>query len=288
VRIVVLGASGYLGSNLVQLLGSRYDVISVSRAAQRSQNSAPFDGWLSTIDALRPAGLLGVVNTIAIADHHACELDPASCDRVNHVLALEIATACAARGIPLVHVSTDGLFGQGTLQTAPAYYTPAERTVEINEYARSKRAAEVALERLGWGHVVRLSFVGPDNGTRRGLLRFIADRVKAGASEIEGYADNWFTPLHVRHVAEAIIDQFEGRRPGYSLQHAASYPALTKYEYVKALVERCGCAIAVAPVERRRLASTSPVDQSLAAVAAVPLESVLDWSVRDLRALLAT
>ena len=285
--VLVLGARGFLGSNLVKLLRPRFDVISVSRSAERDTVSADFAEWPRVVDQLHARAPVAVINTVAIADRAVCDRDPSACDRVNHVIARDVGVVCAARNVPLIHISTDGLFGQGTVASAPAYFGAGDRIVELNAYASSKHAAEMALERLGWGHVLRLSFVGPDNGTGRGLLRFMADRVRSGGTTIDGYVDNWFTPVHVRDVADLIAELVDGRTGGFTLRHMASHPALTKYDYLKVVLEAAGIPMDVVPIERQGTSHAILVDQSLASDRPVPLASVIDRSVHDLKDLLA-
>ncbi len=285
--VVVLGATGFLGSNLVRLLDARFEVVAVSRGAAPGASSAPFEGWTAAVDQALARGPVAVVNTVAIAVHAQCETDPVACDRVNHLLARDVGAACRERAVPLVHVSTDGLFGQGTPQTAPGYFGVGDATFARNAYARSKRAAEQALELLDWGHVLRLSFVGPDNGTRRGLVRFMADRARSGARDIDGYVDTWFTPVHVRDVARVISGRVERPVRGFELEHVASYPAMTKYDYLKAVLAGAGVDIEVVPVARDGAGALQPADQSLAAPDPVSKQSVIDASVRDVMDLLA-
>jgi dTDP-4-dehydrorhamnose reductase len=284
--VLVLGAGGFLGSNLVRALRVRSDVVAVSRGAERSATSAAFEEWPSALDRARARGPVAVVNTVAIADHAACERDPAACERVNHLLARDVAVTCAARDVPLIHISTDGLFGQGTVAEAPAYFDVADPTSAANAYARAKRAAERALERIGWGHVLRLSFVGSDNGTGRGLLRFLADRVRAGTSAIDGFSDNWFTPVHVDDVADAVFAH--AAKGGFSLEHVASYPALTKYDFLRGVLAAGNEDLRVVPIERPAANSApTPVDQSLGSARPVELQSVIERSAGDLRNLIA-
>ncbi len=285
--VVILGARGFLGSNLVRLLGAGCDVVAVSRGTAHSATSAPFEHWTTAVDQALLRGPVAVVNAVAIAVHAQCEADTVACDRVNHILARDIAAACRERAVPLVHVSTDGLFGQGTPETAPGYYGVGDATFACNAYARSKLAAERALEVLDWGHVIRLSFVGPDNGTGRGLVRFMADRARSGARDVDGYVDTWFTPVHVRDVARAVIERVERPARGFALEHLASYPAMTKYDFLKAVLTGAGVGIEVVPVARHGSGSLQPADQSLAARNPVSRKSVIDESVRDLADLLA-
>jgi len=284
---MVLGARGFLGSNLVRLLSPRFDVVAVSRGAERRANGAPFERWTAALDEALARGPVAVVNTVAIADHAQCEADPVACDRVNHALARDVAATARERAVPLVHVSTDGLFGQGTLQNAPAYFDLDAETEASNAYARSKRAAERALEALDWGCALRLSFVGPDNGSGRGLVRFVADRVRSGARDIDGYVDTWFTPVHVRDVADAVAEALERPARGFALRHVASYPAMTKFDFLEAVVRGAGLDIAVVPAARHGSNPLAPVDQSLAATNPVPRRRVIDASVRDVADLLA-
>jgi dTDP-4-dehydrorhamnose reductase len=285
--VFVLGAGGYLGSNLVRALTPRFGVIAVGRAAARTPATAPFADWVAALDEVRANDAVLVVNTIAIADIARCEADPVAADDVNHAIARDVAAACAQRRVPLVHVSTDGLFGHGTSAGAPAYFRPSDPTHEINVYARSKRHAERALERLDWGAVLRLSFVGPDNGTGRGLIRYLADCARNIRPEAPGFIDNWFTPVHVDDVADAIAAIAGHPASGFTIRHIASYPAMTKFDYLQHVLRASAIGLRVVPVIGRTPGGTAPYDQSLAADAPIPIERVIAASANDLRSMLA-
>ncbi len=286
-NVFVIGASGYLGSNLVRVLAPRFSTVGVSRNAPRTATSVPFAEWVAMLDDVLAREPALVVNAAAIADIARCESDPAEAEAVNHTLAREIGSICAARRVPLVHISTDGLFGQGTAAGAPAYFRVDDPTHEINVYARTKRSAERALERLGWGDVLRLSFVGPDNGTGRGLVRYLADCALNIRPEAPGFIDNWFTPVHVDDVADAIAARAADPPQGFAIRHLASAPALTKFDYLQRVLRISAIGLRVVPVIGRTPGGTAPFDQSLFAEAPVPIDRVIAASANDLRAMLA-
>jgi dTDP-4-dehydrorhamnose reductase len=108
-RVLVLGATGQLGSDCVEafapddVVGLGHDEVEI-RDAVRVR---------ATLDAQRPAV---VVNTAAFHNVARCEATPADAFAVNAIAPWHLARACAELGARLVHVSTDCVF-DGTRRT---------------------------------------------------------------------------------------------------------------------------------------------------------------------------
>src|SRR5258708_5337102 len=135
--------------------------------------------------------------------------------RVNSEAVGEAARVCRDAGVPLIHISTDGLFSGAHPDGAPHYWSLTDPTNPISAYGRSKLAGERALAEFGWGHALRMSFVGPSRGTGRGLIAFLARRLEAGAN-VDGFVDSWFTPAPVQAAATRLLKLAVAANGGHS------------------------------------------------------------------------
>src|ERR1700674_2679004 len=100
-----------------------------------------------------------VIHTAAWTDTAGCERDPERAVLVNCEGARNVAEAAREAGAAMMHISTNEVFDgeKGTL------YDENDPTKAINEYGRSKEAAEVAVrETLPQHYIVRTSWLyGP-------------------------------------------------------------------------------------------------------------------------------
>jgi dTDP-4-dehydrorhamnose reductase len=132
-----------------------------------------------------------------------------------------IARACAARDLPLVHVSTDYVFdGSGT---APR--RPSDPVAPLNAYGRSKLAGERAVAGAGGVHaILRTSWVVSAHGHNfvKTMLRLGAerDRLSVVGDQIGGLTPARDLARACQHVAAALCED-PGRAGTY---HYAGAP----------------------------------------------------------------
>jgi dTDP-4-dehydrorhamnose reductase len=168
-RWLVTGAGGMLGQDLAAVL-----------TARGAQFTAATRAELDVTDpaAVRSAvpGYAVVVNAAGWTDVDGAETHETAATAVNGDGVANLATACAAAGARLLHVSTDYVFpgdaGQPYPEDAP--------TSPINAYGRSKLAGEAAVVRLlpDAGYVVRTAWLYSPRGRNfvTTMLRLAAER----------------------------------------------------------------------------------------------------------------
>jgi dTDP-4-dehydrorhamnose reductase len=136
-RFLVLGCTGQLGTALVRELEAR-------GAAVAAPPEAEVDLLHSDLGAVVGASSpTAVINAAAYNDVDGAELEPNrnAAFRLNRDVPAELAGACAARGIPLVHVSTDYVF-DGRNQEP---YREEDPTAPLQAYGRTKLDGERAV-----------------------------------------------------------------------------------------------------------------------------------------------
>ncbi len=141
-----------------------------------------------------------VINAAAYTAVDKAESEPQLAMAVNAEGAGMLAQACQARGIPLIHVSTDYVF-DGTKTSA---YREDDAIDPLGIYGQSKAAGEDAVRRLNPQHaIVRTSWVyGPDGSNfLKTMLRLAAER-----DEIGVVGDQHGAPTHATDLAKALLD----------------------------------------------------------------------------------
>jgi dTDP-4-dehydrorhamnose reductase len=218
VRILVTGASGQVGTRVVEALEGH-------EVAALCHSDLDLGDREQVEQVVAEFGPDAVVNTAAITDVDACERDPERAFTVNALGVRWLALAAARRGAHVVHVSTDYVFdGQ-----ASRPYDEWDAVRPLSEYGRSKLGGEIEVARhaTSWA-VVRTSWVFGRRGTDLVSWAFGAfDR-----GELDGVlADQVSVPTYAPDLARLLARFAVERRAG--LFHVTSgSEAVTRHELI--------------------------------------------------------
>jgi len=232
--ILIIGASGFLGSNILLSIQKRSNCVAHSSLHQikvpgvksvqadlRLHNSA-----LELVHRIHPSL---VINCAALANIDQCEQDPELAVRLNTEMPLELAIGCENVGAQLVHVSTDAVFS-GELD----FYNIEDMTSPINVYGETKaRAEEVIMKSLPNALIVRTNIIGWSPTGSRSLLEFFV-RSLSKEETCGGFYDSMFRPIAANNFWPITYEWLRNNRTGIS--HAFGSELISKYEF--------GCRIA--------------------------------------------
>lgn len=199
-RILVLGASGLLGSYLVPAL--RMASHDVSTQSRKGEADCVFDpGEVGAVSRFaRSLKTDAIINLIAETNVDACEKDPPLAYAANSRSAEEAAKAAKENECRLVQISTDQLYGTEGPHTE-------ELVFPLNVYALSKYAGELAVQQCANHLILRTNFVGcfgPGEDPRCSFVDWLLRQQREGAC-FTLFKDVLFTPLHAGHLAEMIV-----------------------------------------------------------------------------------
>lgn len=229
-RLLITGASGLLGANLAYLAAPSHDVVAVSGRSQLRLDGAlcvsadlSADGSVrALLEQHRPQW---VVHCAAATDLERCEREPEWAHALNVELPRAVAAACHATGARLAHLSTDSVF-DGEKQ---AGYVEQDQPRPVNVYARTKWLGEQAVQQACPGAlIVRTNFFGWTVLQRHSLAEWFLDRLER-AMPTPGFADVFFSPLAVDHLAGLLLELLAGQAEG--LLHLPGATCLSKYDF---------------------------------------------------------
>jgi dTDP-4-dehydrorhamnose reductase len=192
--ILVFGGNGQLGRELVRAAAER----DVALIALPHREADIADGASVTAALERHKPLL-IVNAAAYTAVDLAESNIADAARGNEIGPAVLAAACAAVGVPLVHISTDYVF-DGAKAGA---YVESDPVAPLNVYGRTKAAGETAVRQALRQHVIlRTAWVYSEFGNNflKTMLRLAATR-----DELRVVADQAGSPTSARTIADAIL-----------------------------------------------------------------------------------
>jgi len=144
-----------------------------------------------------------VLHLAAETDVDLCEAEPRHAYTTNTAGTQHIAVACQQSGVPLVYVSTAGVF-DGTKADGP--YTEFDAPNPINVYGDSKYQGELLVTSLVPAHyIVRAGWMVGGGDRDHKFVAKITDQVANGADTIYAVDDKLGTPTYTRDFAENLL-----------------------------------------------------------------------------------
>lgn len=150
-RILVVGASGFLGGRICQYLSDKYKV---TAPTHKEMELTDLESVMRALDKEAPEI---VINCGAISDVKKCDENPDLSYRINVVGSENIAKACAHHNSKLIFCSSDQIyFG---CEGMTAHYED-EKTEPVNTYGKQKLEAErICLDYCKDAVLLRLSWM---------------------------------------------------------------------------------------------------------------------------------
>jgi len=247
--ILVTGAAGLVGSHVARAAASAgMEVLAPGRAAFDITDP---EAVARGLDRHRPAA---VINCAAQARVDAAELDPDLAREVNALAPGRLAQACEDRGIRLVHLSTDYVFGGDRERRLP--YREDDPPAPLGAYGRTKLEGEerVLDATSGRGLVVRTQWVYGRGGSY-GVLASLVGRAARG-EELSLADDQVGAPTAADDLAAALLDLLALEAKG--VVHAAGSATCTPLEWITTAARACGIEPRVRAVHTADLGRPAP------------------------------
>lgn len=254
-KILVTGAAGMLGSALVPaLVGAGHEVVATDIAlddppAWRGEGPAlqrlDVREACSVRDAVDGVAPQFVAHLAAETDLERCDADPDHAYLTNAMGTKHVALSCRRARIPMVYISTAGVFdGKKTVA-----YTEFDEPRPINTYGHSKLVGEELVGRLvPESYVVRAGWmVGGGPGKDHKFVAKMLNQIKAGRRTLHAVGDKLGTPTYTTDFARTFLGLIESE--SYGLYHMACEGEGSRYDVAAHILEVLGLTHAIDLVE---------------------------------------
>ncbi len=247
-RILITGAAGMLGRD-VEAVARReaHQSVALARAELDIRDARAV---LEAVAQVRPDV---VINCAAWTDVDAAETEYRAALAVNGDAAEHVATAAAAVGAWVIHISTDYVF-DGT-QTRP--YVESDPPSPVSGYGRSKLAGERAVAcAAGAAHtIVRTSWLFGINGHSfpKTILGLARER-----DQLRVVDDQVGCPTYTGHLAVALVSLAAAQRRPRGILHAAAAGQCSWYELAQEIVATSGASCQLSPCTTEEFPRPAP------------------------------
>jgi len=222
-KVLVAGARGMLGQQVVKLFGSHREVVGVDLPEcdiTRDDELRPF------IEQIAP-GL--IINCAAMTDVDGCEDAEEAALAVNGHGAGNLARAAATLGAKIVHLSTDYVFDGSAMRE----YVESDPVAPLGAYGRSKLLGEELVAEASRRHwIVRTQWLyGPGGKNFVDTIIHLASQ----RDRLDVVDDQFGCPTSTVDLARALLAIVEHEVP-FGIYHCASQGFCSWFELARRIV----------------------------------------------------
>ncbi len=228
ITILVTGSNGQLGSEF-KALASKHPAIKflfTDRELLAIDDGDAIDSFFEVNK------ITHCINCAAYTAVDKAEKEADLTFLINATAVQNLAMACSAHNVQLVHFSTDYVFdGAGIVP-----YTETDKTDPINLYAQSKLEGEkLALQHNEDTLIIRTSWVYSSFGKNfvKTMMRLMRDKESIGV-----VADQFGSPTYAADLAQAVLEiitQHVNAKPG--IYHYCNEGVISWYQFATAIKE---------------------------------------------------
>lgn len=256
-RLLVTGASGFLGWNVCRVASQEYEVTGVF-------NTHPVDNPavkmiqcdLSDPDAIHTlfseCAPDAVIHTAAAADPNFCQNNPEYSEQININASIAIAKECLRDSLPLAFTSSDLVFDG----SSPPY-KEEDPVAPLSLYGRQKVLAEQRMLAVNPRTIIcRMPLMYGD--APKGMKSFIQPMITAlrNGQAMKLFTDEYRTPLSAGDAARGLLLAL--KQTGIDTLHLGGPQRLSRYDIGMRLSESLNITGNIIPIHQKDIVMAAP------------------------------
>jgi dTDP-4-dehydrorhamnose reductase len=234
--ILVTGASGLLGANLVMEARSRSKKVLALFNRNRVYFPDVKSVQMDLLDTNKIKDLLlryhpsCIIHCAALTNVDWCEQHPSETLQFHKNVTRNIAQIADEIGSSMIYISTDSVF-----DGRRGNYSEKDRPNPQNVYAKTKLDGEFAVQKELERHlIIRTNIYGWNLQEKKSIGEWMLDQFERN-NPFLGFSDVICSPILVNDLSNIILDLIEKETRG--LLHVGSNSPCSKYEFGKILAE---------------------------------------------------
>lgn len=239
-RVAILGAQGQLGRELSRM---------IENPILFSRKTADITDATLLRSVLMDSKPDAIVNCSAYTAVDLAESNPTDALAVNGLGPRTLAQICEELQIPLVHISTDYVFGAEKERSKP--YEETEITGPINVYGSSKLLGETFVRSICSKHFILRTCGLYGHPIKPGTGNFVETMIRL-SSERDALTivdDQFCTPTSTFQLASLICELL--KTEAYGLYHATCSGEVSWFELANAIFDHEKISIDVSPISTK-------------------------------------
>ncbi|MEH1936255.1 MAG: NAD(P)-dependent oxidoreductase [Nostoc sp.] len=234
-KLLITGASGFLGWHLCQLAKQEWEVygtyfshpLEIPGMKMLKANLTNFQELQRIFSDIKPAA---VIHTAAHSQPNFCQTHPEESHAINVIASGNLAGLCADNSIPCAFTSTDLVF-----DGLNAPYREMDSVCPVNLYGEQKAIAEAdMLERYPMTAVCRMPLMfGAATPTAKSFIQAFIQTLKA-EQELSLFIDEFRTPVSGTTAAKGLLLALEKVN---GIIHLGGKERISRYYFGQLLVE---------------------------------------------------
>lgn len=238
-KLLITGASGFLGWNLCQIAKQEWQVfgvvckntiVGIKGITQVAADLRSYESIKNLFREIKPDA---VIHAAALSQPNYCQNNPQESWEINVKAAVNIAGICADNSIACVFTSTDLVFNG---LNAP--YREDDEVCPISVYGEQKVMAEKGMRaRYPLTAICRMPLMFGYGGMAKSFIQPMLQSLREG-KEIALFIDEFRTPVSGETAARGLLLALEKQVSG--VLHLGGKERVSRYEFMRMLVEVLG------------------------------------------------